>query len=137
MIEEKDTLCVSCAKACNGGCSWSASLRPVSGWTAQQTNRGWMVTECPSFVRDNKHRSRPDSFDYNGVMKMLEAMLRQMRDDYIWGRGQFKTRTENRQIIEKFLMSDGGRKMLQLSDPEEVIKQLRTLARRHDSELVR
>ena len=98
---------------------------------------GWMVTECPEFVEDDERRGRPESFDYDGVMKLLEAMMKQMRDDYIWGRGQFKKRAENRQAIERFLMSNHGRKMLQLTDPEEVIRQLRVLAKRHDTEMMR
>jgi len=137
VIDEKDTLCIYCRKACNSGCTWSAIAQPVYGWIAVPTTIGWMVTECPEFVEDDNHRGRPKSFDYDGVMKMLEAMVKQMREDYIWGRGQFKKRADNRLIIERFLTSDYGRKLLQLTDPEEVIRQLRALAKRHDTEMMR
>ena len=136
MIDEKYTLCFSCAKACNSGCTWSAVAQPVAGWTAYPTHQGYMVTECPEFVEDDEHRNRPATFDHDGVMKMLEVMVRQMREDYVWGRGPYKKRADNRQAIERFLMCDRGRKMLQLSEPEEVIRQLRFLARRHDTEMM-
>jgi hypothetical protein len=73
-----------------------------------------------------------------------------MRDDYIYGRGPademayrkkygLKTHGEikaaNRKMIEDWLTRGQGRHLLQLSDPQGVIRQLRSLARRYDNEL--
>lgn len=51
--------CWDCHRA-TGGCSWSDSLIPVEGWTAEDTKRirgdktveHVMVIKCPLFVRD-------------------------------------------------------------------------------------
>ena len=135
--EHEDTLCIFCAKACNSGCTWSAFSQPVDGWTAETNSRGILVRKCPEFVADDEHRNRPKSFDYDAVMRLLESVVRNIRDDYIWGRGDYKTKAENRMEIERFLKSKRGTKLLQLTDPDEVIRQLRALARRHDTEMVR
>ena len=83
-------------------------------------------------------------------MRLLEAVTRQMREDYIHGYGPYdndrekqkgKTRGEiracNRKLIEKWLISGKGRSLLQLSNPEEVVKTLRVMARQHDTELAK
>ena len=55
------TLCWDCAKAC-GGCSWSAELKPVEGWVAEETKvatkadkflESCRVVSCPEFQRDS------------------------------------------------------------------------------------
>lgn len=53
-----DTLCWDCANAvpnAERGCSWSRSLRPVDGWTAEWSDKNGMqsyiVRECPQFAR--------------------------------------------------------------------------------------
>lgn len=46
----KDTLCWSCKNYC-GGCSWSREFKPVKGWTAKETNQGYLVLKCPKFER--------------------------------------------------------------------------------------
>lgn len=63
MIGSNDQLCWHCQRAC-GGCAWSRSLKPVKGWKAEETfipeprgkekkmTRGYLVLECPEFVRD-------------------------------------------------------------------------------------
>ena len=136
-MKPNDTLCLYCGNACNSGCTWSAFAQPVDGWTAQKTRMGWLVIQCPEFVDDTKYKSNPQNIDNDGAMKLLEAMMRQMREDYVYGRGPYKKPADNRRAIEKFLLGDRGKKMLQLQDPEEVIKQLRTLASRHDTQMMR
>jgi hypothetical protein len=56
----KRTLCWDCANATNSGCSWSASLIPVDGWTAEKDilstnykdNETYLVIDCPEFIPD-------------------------------------------------------------------------------------
>ncbi len=61
MGEWKQTLCWCCAKAVNGGCSWSNKFEPVDGWRAEPSTvrsnitgtprvATWLVIECPEFV---------------------------------------------------------------------------------------
>ena len=59
-VTSQRTLCWDCAKA-RGGCSWSDSLEPVEGWTAEPTTKAqfrqeplhsFLVMECPEFKRD-------------------------------------------------------------------------------------
>ena len=50
------TLCWDCKRA-TGGCSWSARLKPVKGWTAKETKKdspfsSYIVEDCPLFERD-------------------------------------------------------------------------------------
>ena len=45
-------------------------------------------------------------------------------------------RAANRKLIEKFIMSESGKKMLQFENPEEVIRQLRVLARHYENEMM-
>lgn len=57
----KSTLCWSCRKSTNSGCSWSRALIPVDGWKAEEDhlktnyadNQTYLVIECPEFVRDS------------------------------------------------------------------------------------
>ena len=136
MIEITDTLCISCSNACNGRCSWSEKLMPVYGWKTKEAGKGINVVSCPQYAKDDKHRGRPDSFDKDGVLLLLEAAVRLIREDYEIGRGPFGTRAENRELIERFLRSERGKKLIQLSDVDEVIEQLRVLARRHDQRMM-
>lgn len=131
-VEQVKQLCEHCAKAC-GGCSWSDALEPVEGWNAEPVTipssklDSYVIRTCPEFVWGNRDDKRHKKFDYNGCMLLMEAMLKQMREDYQYGN------TETRNLIEKFLRSDVGKKMLQLSDPDGVIKGLRAIARREIS----
>lgn len=45
------TLCWDCAKATDGGCTWSEKHEPVDGWDADETGNGYMVGRCPEFER--------------------------------------------------------------------------------------
>ena len=62
----KRTLCWKCANATNSGCSWSRSLTPVDGWTAEEdefvTNyldkRTYLVIDCPEFIPDKETKRR-------------------------------------------------------------------------------
>lgn len=149
-IETKDTLCILCQNACRNGCSWSERLEPVKGWKAIEYRSGYQVLECPEFLKETADTILPDNFEKDGLLALAEAIAARMRDDYIYGKGPYdemamrkkyglKTRAEiraaNRKEIEKWLTTGQGRLMLQLSDPESVIKQLRSLARRYDNEL--
>ena len=136
MIEMTDTLCISCSNACNGRCNWSDSLTPVDGWETKESGKGINIVACTKYVEDDEHRGRPDSFDKDGVMLLLEAAVRQMRYDYELGLGPAGMRSVNRKLIEKFLRSERGKKLLQLSDVDEVIEQLRVLAKRHDQRMM-
>ena len=60
-----EQLCWKCKKAC-GGCSWSESLTPIDGWTAEKRVKKYNlfgepafyetyeITGCPEFVHDGK-----------------------------------------------------------------------------------
>ena len=68
--------------------------------------------------------------DTNGFQLLLEAMMRQMRYDYVHGTIHEKT------SIENFLRGEDARKMLQLTDTEGVILRLRELAKQHAQSLI-
>lgn len=61
---DKDTLCWDCKKF-SGGCSWTRpdEVKPVKGWNAKLTDRGYIVKQCPEFVRDSFCRGRYKSPD--------------------------------------------------------------------------
>ena len=48
-----DTICWDCQKAMNGGCCWTdpKQQKPVNGWTAEETDAGYRVIDCPEFKR--------------------------------------------------------------------------------------
>ena len=63
---KRGTLCWDCQNACNSGCSWSRSFKPVKGWVATPTiiNQGvrtqdgdpfytksFFVHKCPKFIK--------------------------------------------------------------------------------------
>lgn len=151
MDEMKDTLCVYCKNACNGGCSWSENLTPVNGWTAEKNEHGYMVLMCPKFVEETKE-NKTKNFDKDGMALLYEAIGRQMRDDYIHGISQYdpskhkaekdkyvhkteaEKRWQNRRIIEKWILGP-GRALLELTDPEMIITHLRKMARMYENSL--
>lgn len=49
-----DTICWDCAKACRGGCSWADPelQKPVENWTATKNTNGYIVHDCPEFIRE-------------------------------------------------------------------------------------
>ena len=59
VYKSSDTLCWRCAKASTNGCAWSASFKPVNGWTAEPTRLScqtyyigsYRVIACPEFER--------------------------------------------------------------------------------------
>ena len=59
VYKSSDTLCWRCAKAATNGCAWSASFKPVYGWTAEETDlkrigiggKSYLVIDCPEFER--------------------------------------------------------------------------------------
>lgn len=60
----KETLCWTCRKACGGyDCPWAAKLKPVKGWTAEETVRSYkgdteirsyQVIKCPLYERGRR-----------------------------------------------------------------------------------
>ena len=73
----QSTLCWDCANATNGGCSWSANLKPVEEWEAKKINKSiqygdgtsYLVYACPLFERDayggGAHRLKEISTENN------------------------------------------------------------------------
>ena len=150
--DKRETLCITCMKLCKGACSWSDHFEPLSGWTAIENRQGYLVVECPEYVNDEDGSGKLKEIDKDGMMRLLEAAAAQMREDYVSGYGPYnnhenykrgdkmtraQVRTANRRAIEMWLLKGGGAKLLQLTNPEEVIDMLRVLARRHDTELAK
>ena len=152
--EPKETLCVFCARACNKGCNWSANLEPVDGWTVEENTQGVRVIACPWFVKETEETRKNMRIDTQGMMHLMEAMAKQMREDYIHGIGPYdhrenrkkvhpmtraEVRNENRKIIERWLVKGRGAKMLNLTEEstKTVIRQLRVMARRYEEDLAR
>ena len=151
-FDKRETLCISCAKLCKGACSWSARFEPVDEWVAVENHQGYLVIACPEFISDAEGSGRLEEIDTDGMMRLMEALATQMREDYVAGYGPYndrwnykgkekmdraQIRTANRKYIERWLMSGEGSKLLQLENPEEIIQMLRGLARRHDTELAK
>lgn len=147
MYDATETLCIWCQRSCTNCCSWSDHLEPVKGWVAEENNHGYLVLECPEFVKETKESILPAKLDGDGCMLLMEALAKQMREDYVHGNGFYESdkckgltrseiREKNRQLIEKWLLKGKGRQMLQLSNPEEVIRILRSMARKYETELM-
>ena len=145
-----ETLCVTCRHACTGACSWSESLTPVDGWDAEPTPHGYLVLKCHQYRCDLFDDRMRRHLDPDGVTRLMEAVARVMRDDYINGTGPYsqrdnrrpmmsygEVRNANRKLIEHWLCKGPGRVLMQLSNPEEVIGVLRKMARMHDIALER
>ncbi len=54
--------CWDCSRAC-GGCSWSADLTPVPGWTAvpriwEDGDISWRIIHCPLFRKEPRRKPR-------------------------------------------------------------------------------
>lgn len=119
-----ETLCSYCGNATNDGCSWSESLTPVEGWEAVQNKNGWFVVDCPEAVSDRWMHEKPSELDTEGCMLLMEAIARQMRDDYMY-------MPKKRPYIERFIRSDYCHKLFGFSNPEAVIEQMRKGMRRN------
>lgn len=152
-----ETICIECKYQCSRRCSWAWEFIPVHGWNAIETKNGFDVYECPNF---EEGRGLPRSgLDTDGVIACLQALMAQTRDDYIKGRDLHindkgkptkckyqkikrweeqindaaRTRAGNRRSIENWIRGDGS-KMMMLSDPEAVIRQLRKFANKYEQE---
>lgn len=144
-FNKPQTICWDCSNACGNRCSWSKDLVPVDGWTVEETSTGVRVTACPQFRRDSAiSKKDPDELDTDGCIELLKAAGRLMYTDYISGEGVYKydrhmpetimeTMKKNRREIERFILSDCGRKMLMITNPESVVHELRRLAEIHDA----
>lgn len=63
-FSELGQLCWRCANAC-GGCSWSKSFEPVTGWTADPVSvfnhagevDSYRIYDCPEFVPDGRSKN--------------------------------------------------------------------------------
>lgn len=115
---ESKTICWKCANACNGGCSWSRSGKPVSGWTADKNEEteSYTVVECPQFISDAEASVR--RIDRGGAEALVAGILNQVVADYI--RGSAETAIE----CERFVKGRFFRSLSDL-DPEYLIKLMR------------
>lgn len=114
----RETRCVYCANATNGGCCWSENLEPVEGWRALTTRQGYMVLECPEYVPDSGGNRDPRLVDTEGCLRLLEAMMKAMRDDY-------RECPSERRSIEAFIRRRDTRHLFFFAEPELVIEGLR------------
>ena len=152
MSEENDTLCISCRNACKSEsrCPWAGALIPVDGWEAEETKNGYRVISCPLF---SPGRGLPHEIDTHGMMRLLEAAAQQARNDYLLGidiysesekkaavkdtlESRVERRVKNRKSIEYWILHNGSA-LLGISNPEEVVRMLRKMARRHDEEIMK
>lgn len=143
-FNKPQTLCWDCGNACNNGCSWSKELKPVAGWATEETSTGLRVIACPEFRQDDRQRNRPENFDTDGCIEMLKAAGRLMYSDYVAGEGVHKydrddppetimdAMKKNRRDIENFLLSDYGRTLMMITNPESIIEMLQKRAEAYD-----
>ena len=151
--KKPDTLCILCAHSCTNMCSWEDDYEPVPGWTAEKTRQGYLVLQCPLYVKDTYETIKPQKIDSCGMDNILMAIGRQLREDYVSGRGGpydnynlnrkreerksgAEIRRMNRKAIEEWMRGPIGGKLLQLSDTEEVIRMLQKLAKRYETDLM-
>ena len=113
-----ETLCSFCGNACRNGCSWAEDFTPVEGWDAVQNKNGWFVRDCPEFCSDAWMRENPDDLDTEGCVRLMEAFLREMREDY-------REQPRSRRSIENFLRNPHYRNLFWFCDPEDIIGQFR------------
>ena len=152
-----ESICVNCRLAVHGDCSWAQDGEPVDGWTAIQSRNGYAVLTCPKF---QEGRGLPREINTEGLMLLLEAAVVAMREDYIHGKDRYSEKPEYvkkrakrmslrermleaaeerknaRKSIEAWLRGDGS-KLLRLEDVEDVIRKLRKMAKRYESEMAR
>ena len=137
------SLCWSCKNAC-GGCSWSDSLTPVEGWTADEALiKGshtmpevptWSVRACPQFAQDctltarKKAFHRPDG-DSGGYLTLAAAIIKEACKDY-----KMAIKTGNgviRREVERFFLGDYFKQLSDL-DPQVLMRSLRELVKEED-----
>ena len=150
--KKPDTLCILCAHSCANQCCWADELKPVPGWVAEKSKHGYLVLECPEYVKDTYETIKPQKIHDAGMYIFLEEFGRAMREDYVYGRGPYddynkdkkkqdrkpkhELRALNRQLIEKWLRGPIAGKLLQLSDTDDVIDRLRKMARQYETDLM-
>lgn len=145
----EETLCFSCSHATKSNCAWSAIGEPVNDWKAEPTPRGYRVIECPRYDCDvyycsdgtqkldrNKHRD----IDNDGMIALLAASLKLLKEDYIngfgpveYGRGKTRaeTRAANRRYIEAQIRRPFFTGLYHIDNPEDLIKFLRKELAKH------
>ena len=113
-----ESLCSFCGNACRNGCSWAEDFTPVKGWEAIENKNGWFVVDCPEYCDDKWMREHSEDLDTEGCIRLMEAFIRMMRDDYIWSRN-------SRLPIERFIRDKRNRHLFFFADPEDIIAQFR------------
>ena len=68
------TLCWDCANSVSKGCEWARKLKPVKGWTADETKQGYLVRDCPEFIRDSYEQGQ-----YRTIEEYIEAKNKKRR----------------------------------------------------------
>ena len=144
-----ETLCFSCANACNHGCSWSDEFIPVEGWTAVPNKDSFQVISCPEYKKDTYTdergvdrtiREMHPGMDTDGYLNLLEGALRQLRNDYILGKGPYvpgkvkgmnRGPGENRKAIEREIRSEHFCAMFHIDNPDGIIQELRAQLQRY------
>ena len=139
----EETLCFSCSRATKSECAWSERGEPVNGWKAKPTHAGYRVIECPLYDCDTYYRtdgtakldrSKHKHIDDDGMVALLAASLKRLREDYIlgigpveYGRGKTRaeTRAANRRYIENTIRRPFFTGLYHIENPEDLIKFLR------------
>ena len=107
------------------------------------------------YIKETAETILPSDIDTDGMLLLLEAAAKQMREDYITGHGKYEAdkknvkkrmsvleawverapiRKKNRDAIEKWLTEGQGGLLLQISDPKPIIQELRKLANQYERE---
>ena len=150
-IEPVETKCILCAHSCANPCCWADEQKPVPGWVAEKTRLGYRVIECPEYVKDTYETIKPVKIHDRGADNLIQAIARQMREDYVHGKGPYddynKNRSKenrkpqgmirgmNRKAIEEWLQGPIAGKLFQFSDTDFVIDGLRKMAKQYETEL--
>lgn len=146
--ETRTSLCANCERATRGHCPWAQEGKPVKGWTAEKTVirdyrfgggvESYKVTECPGYVptwvtvklvkRNGRYKyvairkclNQPDTWDEDGVVNLLSAMMDAAREDYI--------------LIprERKHITEWVRELKFLDNPDAVLEDWRGMARIYD-----
>lgn len=109
-LDEKQ-LCWECAKA-YGACNWSEHFEPVPGWKAIPVNprirkdgsrkpESYKILKCPEFVEEKTHNLDPKEMDMKGCYDLVEAMIVQMRRDYLKCPEKGTSKVQQRKEIEQ------------------------------------
>jgi len=113
-----ESLCAFCGNACNNGCSWSEDFVPVEGWEAVINKNGYFVESCPEYCSDKWMHEDSNQLDTEGCLRLMEALIRTVRDDYIY-------MPRARPSIERFIKNPQYSNLFFFADPDEIIAQFR------------